>query len=545
VKLLPVGFRLPIWYGPNLIFSDWQLKIEETFMNSCLKSSEDLLKAKQEIYTHLNSHPEWLCKEGRDSHLVSLCPDEWELQVAYGQLLFSYCGNRGIRIWRVLNWRCSESKMFIEVSKRMGADITTLELIPRASEAKTKETILEARQIVCFHLAELIHSTIPGSTIERIGLSQNPGGAPGRYARMLLRLTNGSRIAATGIVIQNEKHKPESFVSSSIIWFERLLNNRNPPRKLCLLVPNFMVAYVSKLIGLLHPDLKNRIDVYSVDNNQQLSFLPNPELDQLFDKPKNFKFSFPKDSNLSLTRRIVDVAPEEIDVIRGRHGETLRFNGLSFARVRKIVNVERGWFGLNKIRQPINESTWPDLVNLIKDLKIHRTAEPPDKRHLFYTSSSEAWLDSLLRRDLNCLDKGLIPSPFYAQFRTYYNESNARPIDLFALRHDGRLVLIELKAIEDRDVILQAVDYWRSVESLRKSGAFRKTQLFGDKKIADLPPLVYIVAPILRFHKDFRTIVRTINPAIEIYCFGINENWRGHAGIQVVKRENFPAASNP
>jgi len=52
--------------------------------------------------------------------------------------------------------------------------------------------------------------------------------------------------------------------------------------------------------------------------------------------------------------------------------------------------------------------------------------------------------------------------------------------------------------------------------------------------ISDEPPLVYLVAPLLCFHRSFNHLARVVSPEIEIYRFDINEDWR--AGVRVMRR---------
>jgi hypothetical protein len=52
--------------------------------------------------------------------------------------------------------------------------------------------------------------------------------------------------------------------------------------------------------------------------------------------------------------------------------------------------------------------------------------------------------------------------------------------------------------------------------------------------IADEPPLVYLVAPLLRFHRSFAALARAIRPEVEMYRFDLSEDWR--AGVRVVRR---------
>jgi len=239
-------------------------------------------------------------------------------------------------------------------------------------------------------------------------------------------------------------------------------------------------------------------------------------------------------SELSLA--IVAQAPEAIDIVHSRHGETLRYFGLPFARVRSLLGREKVWFGIDRAhRCLLDESTSNDWQNLLHDLHQHRSASAQDHRHAFYRAAPEAWLESLLRRDITRLDPGLIIAPLHAQFRTARGAKlGTRPIDLLALRQDGRLVVIELKVSEDREHVLQGADYWRRVEAHRRRGHIARAKLFGARAIRDEAPLVYLVAPTLRVHPAFQTLAQCISADIEIYRFDINEDWR--TGVRVMRR---------
>jgi hypothetical protein len=142
----------------------------------------------------------------------------------------------------------------------------------------------------------------------------------------------------------------------------------------------------------------------------------------------------------------------------------------------------------------------------------------------------EAWLESLLRRDISTLDSNLILSPVHNQFR-----ASSEQIDLLALRKDRRLVTIELKVSPNREHLFQSVDYWQEIERHRRAGNLRG--LFDDLEIADVPCLVYLVAPHLCFHPNFDFLAETISEEIEIFRFDLNENWR--EGIKVLERKKL------
>ena len=195
---------------------------------------------------------------------------------------------------------------------------------------------------------------------------------------------------------------------------------------------------------------------------------------------------------------------------------TVKHSGTSDFHLRVCVRclaARRVWFGINRShRRLLDESTWNEWQNLLRDLREHRSASALDHRHAFYRAAPEAWLESLLRRDITKLDPGLIIAPLHAQFRTARGAKlGIRPIDLLALRQDGRLVVIELKVSEDREHVLQGADYWRRVEAHRRRGHIARAKLFGERKIRDESPLVYLVAPTLRVHPSFQTLAQCIS----------------------------------
>jgi hypothetical protein len=230
-------------------------------------------------------------------------------------------------------------------------------------------------------------------------------------------------------------------------------------------------------------------------------------------------------------------APEAIDIVHARQGQTLRYFGMPFARVRRVFSTERVWFGIEgSHRRLLEEKTFHSYAEMMNDFREYRSAAALDHRHALYRNAAEAWLESILRRDITRLDPGLIIAPLYAQFRLARGgRLGVRPIDLLALRQDGRLVVIELKISEDREHVLQGADYWQRVEAHRRRGNIARAKLFGERKISNGSPLVYLVAPTLRVHPAFQTLARTMSNDIEIYRFDINEDWR--TGVRVMRRQ--------
>ena len=492
----------------------------------------------QEINALLHEYAEWLFVS--DGVAQSLRRDEIDVAVLQRRLMLSCWTEKGTRLWRVVAWEWKEQSLKLEVSRRMGAEVSLIQLIPRTSAKVITATIRAARQMRCERLARLASTLQFGSVVERMSLSRGTKpGQPGRNAQVLLK-TRRERIAVVGPVVSSQPSAVDAFLSSSLLWFRRTSDRVKPPyvEQLWLIVSPELLKPLLYRVALLRRSLRDVIKVFTVD--KELTLLTPavcPDKDDLWRK-RLARFppvAAATASELSLA--IVAEAPEAIDIVHSRHGETLRYFGLPFARVRSLLGREQVWFGINRAhRQLLDESTANDCHNLLCDLREHRSASAIDHRHAFYRAAPEAWLESLLRREITKLDPGLIIAPLHAQFRTARGAKlGIRPIDLLALRQDGRLVVIELKVSEDREHVLQGADYWRRVEAHRRRGHIARAKLFGARTIRDEAPLVYLVAPTLRVHIAFQTLAHCISSDIEIYRFDINEDWR--SGVRVMRRK--------
>lgn len=494
--------------------------------------------AQAQISSLLREHAEWLYISS-DGSTQSLRRDEIDITVSHETLVLSCWTETGTRLWRILEWHWNGQSLAFHASRKMGAELSVIELIPRASAKSVTATIKAARQIRCERMAQLAASLQPDTAVERIALSRGTRPShPGRYAQILLKRRH-ERIAVTGPVVSSHPAAVDALLSSALLWFRRTADRIKPPRveQLWLILSPELLLPVLYRLALLRGGLRSLIKVFTVDEDlTTLTEIACPDKEELWSK-KLARFPPVAAALVSeTTSAIVAEAPDAIDVVHARHGETLRYFGLPFARVRTLLGSVKVWFGINRShRRLLEESTWNEWQNLLRDLREHRSASALDQRHTFYRAAPEAWLESLLRRNITLLDPGLIIAPLHAQFRTARGAKlGIRPIDLLALRQDGRLVVIELKVSEDREHVLQGADYWRRVEAHRRRGHIARAKLFGARTIRDEPPLVYLVAPTLRVHPSFQTLAACISSDIEIYRFDINEDWR--CGVRVMRR---------
>jgi hypothetical protein len=496
---------------------------------------EEAEESRRRLAELLEARGEWFVREGAASFEVRR--GGWELRAGPGGLLFSYWGAAGARVWRVAAWEWRGGQLFLEAARRMGAERARLELTPRATAAEGAEVVAAARRAACARLSSLV-AGCAGASVERARLSEGARrGEPGRYARILLR-RGWRRLAATGPVAPLGAQEADAFLVSALRWFERLGARREPgPEELWLVAPRELAAATGERLALLREGLRRAVSLFEVDaENATLTRAPAPSLAELLARPAPRLFRPASEGLSESAERIVALAPEAIDVVRARRGETLRFHGLPFARVRRVMGREQVWYGVGagRGRRPLDDSDWPALLKLLSQLGEHRRAGAADRAHALYRAAPEAWLESLLRRDITRLDPGLRLAPLHAQLRAAPAAGAARPVDLLALRRDGRLVVIELKVSEDAAHALQGADYWRRIESHRRAGHVARARLFDDAPLADSPALVYLVAPALRFHRAFDTIARAIRPDLELYRFDLNEDWR--AGVRVTRR---------
>ncbi|HJR07870.1 MAG TPA: hypothetical protein VJ842_11455 [Pyrinomonadaceae bacterium] len=508
-----------------------------------IKNPDEREDARRRLSELLDSRVEWFCAETRESVRLALGRGEWEIETAHGALCFSYRTERGAhRVWRVEGWEWTGERLRLSASRRLGAERAVLELVPRASVRESVEAIKAARLAACERLAALVCDATANARVERATLSAGARRSePGRYARINLRVGR-ERVAVTGAVVALGAHEVDAFLASALMWWTRAgeRRGRDFARRLWLVVAHELKDATAEHLALLREEVRREISLYEMGEEwQTLSPVSLPTLAESFEGASRFRRP-PRAELTETAARIVALAPDAIDVVRARHGETLRFHGLPFARVRSLMRRERVWFGAGRApRTLLDDDNWPQLLKLVGELCEHRRAGAIDHRHALYSAAPEAWLESLLRRDITRLDPGLRLAPLYAQLRTAARDKSAagtRPVDLLALRRDGRLVVIELKVSEDAALPLQGSSYWRRVEAHRRRGDITRSQLFGDAAIADEPPLVYLAAPLLRFQRNFYTLAAMISPDIELYRFDLNEDWR--AGVRVVRRSD-------
>ena len=481
-----------------------------------------------ELSDLISAYPEWLLIRG-SGRSFPIFANEIEISESDGRSLVGLLDDGGFHSWRLNEFKFHDGAIELDVAGPFAQKREVIRLVPRESAAALAAAVELARLQKANDIARLIETSIIATKIIRVELNAENG----RLGQIIFE-RDRMRMAALGDV--TSAMTPESILSTAMMWLERLgILNKNPISDVLIVAENRQAKALQKLHALLNDRWKAKITVGQISRTAEpatIVEMPKRKIRELW-REKTKKLTIPRDPRPSETAsRLIDLAPGKIDIVYSKQGETLRFLGLPFARVRSLLGNEKAWFGVSRARRLLTSENWNEAVDLIRDLEKYRAATSENTRHEFYKTSPEAWLESILRRDIRQLDANLILSPIYNQFRA----SNDK-IDLLALRRDGRLVVIELKTQPDREMIFQAADYWRKIELQRRRGILSEADLFDGREILDEPVLVYLAAPALSFHRDYEFFARALQPEIELWRFELHENWRKR--IKVLARREF------
>jgi hypothetical protein len=137
-------------------------------------------------------------------------------------------------------------------------------------------------------------------------------------------------------------------------------------------------------------------------------------------------------------------------------------------------------------------------------------------------------------QDVSRIDPMLYPNQVYEKVfaQTAWRHGI---LDLLCVTRARRLAILELKATENIDLPLQAADYWSRIRRHQAHGDIARYGYFPGIELQPAPPIVYIIAPALRFHPTTDSLLRHLTSEMEIVRIGLSESWR--RGIRVKLRK--------
>src|SRR6266576_2216234 len=114
--------------------------------------------AKRSIDELLAVHSEWFLAQDGGAPLA-LSSSEFDFSIDHRRLIFTSWTETGVRSWRITAWSWTGQKLVLEASRRMGAEVATLDLVPRESAKAMVAGIAAARQARCVKLAQIVAQT--------------------------------------------------------------------------------------------------------------------------------------------------------------------------------------------------------------------------------------------------------------------------------------------------------------------------------------------------------------------------------------------------
>lgn len=474
-----------------------------------------------ELANFLKQNSEWLIARSHGPSF-SVRSSEIEFRDAGNRIEVSFLFEKGRETWDVADFAFEDGELLLEVFDECDGAIDVVRIVPRTRVGELRAEADAVRMVKAHAIARAFAQQGGRARVVRIELNRDKG----RFANIVVEFPSGRQVAAVADV--TESLTPEFLLATAVVWVEKLRARRKKPiERVAVIAPRKAAVGVQKLRALLSAEWQRRIHVFELEDDgagsdgERIPIELEPvSIDSLWAaRPRSIEPLVPPSAS-EFAESLLSRAPESIDIVHARNGETVRYNGLPFARIRTIGERQRVWTGVTN-RQAIDADGVDAVYSLIEELGDRRRHDASQKRHEYFRLGPEAWLESMLRRNIKLLDPNLILSPVYNQFRAERDK-----IDLLALRSDGRLVIIEVKVSADREMVYQAADYWRKIESERRSGNLRALELFGALEIADRPAVIYLVAPTLSYHPDFNLLASTLGSDVPICRFDLYENWR-------------------
>jgi hypothetical protein len=229
----------------------------------------------------------------------------------------------------------------------------------------------------------------------------------------------------------------------------------------------------------------------------------------------------------------------------------LLLHGLEFARVRhrlaagSFAHEDELTFGAGLNETPLTEENEGLCRELFARLFFSRHPDGVPSDPLFRLQP-ERWLESRLRAAIDELLPGLRGDLLYSQVPAL-SSGDRGLLDLLTIDRNGCLAVVELKADEDLQLPMQALDYWIRVRALNEDrrpaaaggqliSAFERQGYFAGAEVSPAAPRLLLAAPALRIHPANEPVLRYLSPQIEWELIALSEHWRQE--LKVVFRKH-------
>jgi hypothetical protein len=503
------------------------------------KIGEDLSAARYEIESFLLGGDFELLEDGR--LIGAILAGQAAAEISFGKLLFSCWSDEWSKVWRITSGEIDPQHARLSCTKQMGRASCLLEL--RRGPAPVE--LVKSRADFAEDLVRLIESNLPGIRVERAAIARDDHRhLSGTHVRLVLEETGpGPASVIAGIATAATESQPivDATLGAGIAWLDALRRSGPSVNRLMIFLPAERGATVATRVTMLRAEgLSGSLYEVSAQDRTICAITPFDQGD-LADNLRRAaaRAIWPREKAFppavsDLVQDVVRLAPQLIAARQIGSAVVLSIRGLDFARV--LIRHRRIVFGLYNERKTLKDQNRAELAKLVNDIGLLRTTLSDDRTGLIYRAQGERWLESAVRREATAIEPNIDPRFVYSQVPIYRGEQRTF-IDLLGVTRAGRLVIMELKVAEDPDFPLQALDYWLRVDWHRRRGDFQRRGYFRGVEIADAAPMIYLVAPLFRFHATTGLLGGYISERVPVYRIGINEDWRGR--IRVLLRERL------
>jgi hypothetical protein len=383
------------------------------------------------------------------------------------------------------------------------------------------------------HLRRILAEQFPDESVEKLSIAADlEHSLSSVYARGISQ--HGSTQIAFLAVPEGES--PDTIQGSltyALLWLDRArqIAGRAKLSTLRLILPKGRSAMLTERVKAI--DTKWTIQIYEQDQLREV--LERVDISDSGNVSSWLAVKPDKGALLERSRTglapVIALAPEAIRIHVLPHTQEvfLHFRGIPFLRWQD----GRRYLGSDGIWEELVDGSESSLQQLILNLENFRNPSTSNTRHPLYRMQPERWMQSLVMDDISRVDVALDSSCVYDQVFLQVTKQHGI-VDLLGITRAGRLAILELKATENPDLPLQAAAYWLRILRHLKQGDFARYGYFPGRELQTAPPLVYLIAPALRFHPTTDTLLRYFTPEMEVIRVGLSETWRH--GIRVMLR---------
>jgi hypothetical protein len=475
-----------------------------------------------------------LSEDGR--RVASIEPENFAAEVSYGKLILSCWGDGWSRSWRVSSCEVLPGALRLDCAKQMGRARCAVELHRGPLNAEAELSRAEFARTI----ATIIGSAIPPLCVESAVVARDDRNHfAGAHARLVIKDRNQT-VAGIGVGERESQSDIDRALGAGLVWLEALRQRDSSVNRLMVFAPSGRTTTIATRLTAVEIN-GAQVSLFEV-NEADRSIKPVAAFDQgdLSDRHRSAsaRADWPRRLDPeaeALVGSVEKIAPDLIETHRKGSRVAFSIRGLEFAHA--YINRKRVRFGLGENKKTLNALNLYELEALVSEISASRRAGCENRNSPVFRAQPERWLEACLRRDPSAIDGALDPRYAYSQVPAYRGEQRSF-IDLLAVTRAGRLVVIELKVSEDAEFPFQGLDYWLRVEWHRLRGDFKRRGYFEGLTIADQSPLLYLVAPLFRFHASTALIAGAISPRVPVYRIGINEDWRSRVRVLLSERLN-------